>query len=61
ANKGREVNRLDKEDITYHEKVQAGYEKVINMFPERFMRVDATKTPEEITETILADILRQLA
>ncbi|ODP07662.1 dTMP kinase, partial [Klebsiella pneumoniae] len=46
ANKGREVNRLDKEDITYHEKVQAGDEKVINMFPERFMRVDATKTPE---------------
>lgn len=38
ANKGREVNRLDKEDITYHEKVQAGYEKVINMFPERFMQ-----------------------
>ncbi|MBC1519210.1 dTMP kinase [Listeria welshimeri] len=61
ANKGREVNRLDKEDISYHEKVQAGYEKIIKMFPDRFTRVDATMQPEEITEVILADILQQLS
>lgn len=37
VNKGCEVNCLDKEDIIYYEKVEVGYEKVINMFLECFM------------------------
>lgn len=58
ANKGREVNRLDQEDIAFHSKVQQGYEEIIKLFPERFVRIDGTGTPDEITDEILADILK---
>ncbi|MBC1522265.1 dTMP kinase [Listeria aquatica] len=58
ANKGREVNRLDQEDIAFHSKVQQGYEEIIKLFPERFIRIDGTGTPDEITDEILADILK---
>ncbi|EUJ27199.1 thymidylate kinase [Listeria floridensis FSL S10-1187] len=61
ANKGREVNRLDKEDVSFHDKVQQGYEEIIAMFPDRFVRVDGTRSPEEITDTILMDILDTIA
>ncbi|WP_439443451.1 dTMP kinase [Listeria aquatica] len=58
ANKGREVNRLDQEDIAFHSKVQQGYEEIIKLFPDRFVRIDGTGTPDEITDEILADILK---
>lgn len=44
----REKNRLDLEELSFHQKVQAGYEKVINMFPERIVVIDAEKSLEEV-------------
>ncbi|WP_088810178.1 MULTISPECIES: dTMP kinase [unclassified Listeria] len=60
ASRGREINRLDKEDISFHDKVQKGYEEIIAMFPERIIRIDANRTPEEITDEIIAHILKRL-
>lgn len=60
ANKGREINRLDQEDIAFHSKVQQGYEEIIKLFPERFVRIDGTGSPDEITDAILADILKTI-
>lgn len=42
-NKGREVNRLDLEEINFHIKVREGYEEVLKMFPERIVRIDANQ------------------
>src|SRR3954463_16800091 len=34
-NKGREINRLDLENLEFHQKVRAGYHLLIDRFPER--------------------------
>lgn len=52
-NKGREINRLDLEDLEFHQKVRAGYHLLMERFPERFRRVDASMTIENVfTETL---------
>jgi dTMP kinase len=55
-NKGREINRLDLEEINFHVKVREGYEEVLKMFPERMVRIDAN---QEI-EKVIADITKVL-
>ncbi|WP_226530452.1 dTMP kinase [Metabacillus niabensis] len=48
----REKNRLDLEDLSFHQKVQEGYEKVIAMFPERIVVIDAEKSLEEVVAEV---------
>lgn len=55
-NKGREINRLDLEEINFHINVREGYEEVIKMFPDRMVRIDAN---QEIGE-VMADINKVL-
>ena len=55
-NKGREINRLDLEEINFHIKVREGYEEVLKMFPERMVRIDAN---QEVGK-VVADINRVL-
>lgn len=56
-NKGREVNRLDLEELNFHIKVREGYEEVSKRFPERIVKVNAN---QEI-EKVLSDIKTILA
>jgi dTMP kinase len=52
-NKGREVNRLDLEDLTFHQKVREGYHLLLAQFPERMVKIDASGTIEEVlNETV---------
>lgn len=52
-NKIREVNRLDLESITFHEKVYEGYLKIHKTFDKRIVRIDASKGIDEVfTATI---------
>ncbi|MRH45014.1 dTMP kinase [Aquibacillus halophilus] len=44
ANKDREQNRLDLEQLKFHEKVYEAYQKLTSKFPERIHRVDASQT-----------------
>ncbi|WP_400244711.1 dTMP kinase [Niallia sp. JL1B1071] len=44
----REINRLDLEKIEFHELVQEGYYNVIEKFPERIVKVDASKPLEQV-------------
>lgn len=48
AGQGREINRLDLEDIAFHHKVREGYRIVAGMYPERIQTVDASGTKEEV-------------
>lgn len=49
-NSSREVNRLDKEKLSFHQKVREGYLTLAKMFPERIKIIDASKTFEEVVE-----------
>ncbi|KON85895.1 thymidylate kinase [Sporosarcina globispora] len=46
--KGREVNRLDLEKLDFHLKVREGYMKLMELYPERIYKVDASKPLEEV-------------
>lgn len=49
--KGRTyLDRLDQESIDFHERVFAGYQKVIEMYRDRMIVLDASRTVEEVTE-----------
>ena len=41
-NKGREVNRLDLEHLEFHNRVREGYNLVMERFPERIVKIDAS-------------------
>jgi len=46
----REVDRLDLEDLSFHERVQEGYLKLYKMFPKRIKVIDGTKPLDNIYE-----------
>ncbi|MEH7251252.1 dTMP kinase [Neobacillus niacini] len=60
-NKGREVNRLDLEHLEFHQRVREGYHLVMERFPERMVKIDASgevgvvlkKTMELLKEKII--------
>ncbi|MBV7509217.1 dTMP kinase [Bacillus sp. sid0103] len=59
-NKGREINRLDLEDLEFHQKVRAGYQLLIKRFPDRFRIIDASATVENVykeTVKVIEDTL----
>lgn len=61
-NKGREVNRLDLEEISFHLKVREGYEEVIKRFPDRIVRVDGNQELDKVfldTKQILLERLKR--
>lgn len=60
ANASREVNRLDVEKISFHEKVYDSFEKLIKMFPGRIVRIDASKSPSTVAEEAYEEILKRL-
>ena len=49
-NHNREVNRLDVEKLEFHENVYQGYITLLNMYPERIKRIDASKPFNEVVE-----------
>lgn len=59
-NKGREVNRLDLENLDFHHKVREGYQLLIERFPERIVTIDASGTVDEVF-TATMQVLKQKA
>ncbi|MBS8266946.1 dTMP kinase [Mesobacillus boroniphilus] len=47
-NKGREVNRLDMEKLEFHQKVREGYMMIAERFPDRILKIDASKELEAV-------------
>lgn len=57
----REINRLDLERNSFHEKVREGYHILIERYPNRIKQVDANQTIEKVFEDIklyIKDILK---
>lgn len=48
----RTQDRLELEDIAFHEEVRKGYLQLIKAEPERFVTVDASRSEEEVFEKV---------
>ena len=56
ANTNREVNRLDLESIDFHQKVYEGYLEIYKKFPDRIVKIDASKNIEDVLQQALEKI-----
>ncbi len=55
--KGRDVlDRLDQEDISFHNAVFEGYQKVIDKYQDRMILVDATKDVDDVIERAYQEV-----
>ncbi len=59
-NRQDEVNRLDLEDITFHQKVHKGYELIKEKYANRITLVDGNQTPEKVFDDVYAIIKGKL-
>jgi dTMP kinase len=59
-NHQREVNRLDLEELHFHEKVREGYQLVMERWKDRFIRIDASQPLEVVFEQTKAGISKFL-
>ncbi|MGH2996211.1 MAG: dTMP kinase [Gaiellaceae bacterium] len=58
---GVEVDRFEKEGAGLQESVRAAYEELVAAEPRRWVRVDATRPPEQVHREVLAAVERVLA
>lgn len=56
----REVNRLDLERQSFHEKVREGYRLLLQKFPERIQLVNAEEEPEKVLDAAVAVLRSRL-
>lgn len=56
----RDQNRLDQEDIDFHEKVIEGYHRVIHNEPERFVQIDADQSIDKVVLAAYQSIIKYL-
>lgn len=56
ANQEREINRLDLENRLFHDKVRAGYFKLVESEPERIKVIDASLSPDEVFCSLIANL-----
>ena len=52
------IDRLDLEDITFHQRVYEGYLACAKLFPERILTVNGDDTIENIVKVISEDLLK---
>ncbi|PAE22929.1 dTMP kinase [Bacillus sp. 7894-2] len=58
--KGREVNRLDLEKLDFHHKVREGYLKLMELYPERIFKIDASKPLEEVYQQAVTKLKERI-
>jgi dTMP kinase len=57
---GGELNRMDQQALEFYQRMRAGYFKLAEADPERWVRVDAAGSVEQVAEVVLAVVLREL-
>lgn len=55
-NKSREINRLDLEQLSFHNKVRAGYLLLLKKYPDRIVKIDANNSVEKVYNLVEAQI-----
>jgi dTMP kinase len=56
----RKWDRLDRKEVEYHRRVQEGYEQLILTEPDRWHRVNASRSVEEVQDDIRREVLSVL-
>ena len=56
VNNHRETNRLDHEQLTFHNKVYDGYHLLMERFPNRIKKIDASQEEEKVFEEALQNV-----
>ena len=56
----QEMNRLDLEQITFHQRVRAGYHELLALEPERWVVVDADRPFAEVQQELQTILLQHL-
>jgi dTMP kinase len=59
-NPEREINKLDLEGLTFHQKVQEGYLKLLETYPERIVKIDANDILENVLTAVIKEIEQRL-
>lgn len=59
-NNQRELNRLDKEKLSFHESVREGYLELSKRFPERIKVVDASRELDLVYEDVISTIFHHI-
>ena len=59
-NAAREVNRLDLEKLDFHKKVRETFLELAKSQPNRFVVIDASKSPDEVAKAALDAILARV-
>lgn len=60
AENGLEMNRLDRETISFHQRVRQGYKQMAAQEPERWVVVDAARPLTEVQKELRRIITKQL-
>jgi dTMP kinase len=58
--KEKRKDRLEKEELPFHERVREGFLKIAEKEPERFVLIDATKPAKEIFKTVKEKFLERV-
>jgi dTMP kinase len=58
---GRSADRLESEDQEFHRAVLCAYRQLADAEPGRFVRLDATRPPEEIHAAVMSEVSGLLA
>ncbi|MCA1064457.1 dTMP kinase (plasmid) [Rossellomorea sp. AcN35-11] len=61
SNEDREVNRLDKESLEFHQRVRSGYLEVLEKFPNRIKMVDANQPMNLVCEEAIKILREQIS
>lgn len=59
-NNQRDTNRLDVENINFHDRVRAGYLEVAKKFPDRIKTINGERPLEEVYKDVLDEVLKRL-
>lgn len=60
SNNNRDVNRLDLEKVSFHNKVRDGYLEIAKMYPDRIVKIDGVGTPEEVYQRVRKVIFERI-
>ena len=60
ANQQREVNRLDLDKMSFHKSVREGFLKLAEMYPNRYVVIDASKSPQEVADACINAIKERM-
>jgi dTMP kinase len=58
--RGGQVNRLDAYDLDFYRRVRQGYFELVNLDPERWVIIDANRSPQVVQADVRAEVLDRL-